>query len=111
PLLGVSRVELESYARRQGLRWVEDPSNDDQQFSRNFLRSQVLPLLTSIWPHATASLARTAGHLGEAQQLLDELAAQDVANAQATTPFSWLGLPVLNLGPIARLSGARQRNV
>ncbi len=111
PLLGVSRVELESYARRQGLRWVEDPSNDDQQFSRNFLRSQVLPLLTSRWPHATASLARTAGHLGEAQQLLDELAAQDVANAQATTPFAWLGLPVLNLGPIAWLSGARQRNV
>ncbi|EGH48735.1 tRNA(Ile)-lysidine synthetase, partial [Pseudomonas syringae pv. pisi str. 1704B] len=46
PLLDVSRKQLEDYAHRHGLNWIEDPSNDDQQFSRNFLRSQVLPLLT-----------------------------------------------------------------
>ncbi|RMN34815.1 tRNA-lysidine synthase, partial [Pseudomonas cannabina] len=90
PLLAVSRTELEDYALQRGLTWVEDPSNDDQQFSRNFLRGQVLPLLTSRWPQASASLARTAVHLGEAQQLLDELAAQDIADAQATTPYAWL---------------------
>ncbi|KAA8711187.1 tRNA lysidine(34) synthetase TilS [Pseudomonas cannabina] len=110
PLLAVSRTELEDYALQRGLTWVEDPSNDDQQFSRNFLRGQVLPLLTSRWPQASASLARTAVHLGEAQQLLDELAAQDIADAQATTPYAWLGLPVLNLEPLAGLSVARQRN-
>ncbi|UFI46341.1 tRNA lysidine(34) synthetase TilS [Pseudomonas savastanoi] len=110
PLLAVSRAELEGYAHQHGLNWVEDPSNDDSRFSRNFLRSDVLPLLTSRWPHAAASLARTAGHLGEAQQLLDELAVQDLASAQATTPFAWLGLPVLRLGPLAALSAARQRN-
>ncbi|KTB63690.1 tRNA(Ile)-lysidine synthetase [Pseudomonas viridiflava ICMP 13104] len=110
PLLDVPRIELEGYARQHGLNWVEDPSNSDQQFSRNFLRSQVLPLLTSRWPQASASLARTAGHLGEAQQLLDELAMQDIASAHATTAFAWLGLPVLSLGPIAGLSAARQRN-
>ncbi|WP_024644400.1 tRNA lysidine(34) synthetase TilS [Pseudomonas syringae] len=110
PLLDVSRSELEGYAHQHGLSWIEDPSNSDQHFSRNFLRSQVLPLLTSRWPQASASLARTAGHLGEAQQLLDELAMQDIANAQAATAFAWLGLPVLSLGPIAGLSAARQRN-
>ncbi|KPY35128.1 tRNA lysidine(34) synthetase TilS [Pseudomonas syringae] len=110
PLLDVSRMQLEDYARRHGLNWIEDPSNDDQQFSRNFLRNQVLPLLTSRWPQAAASLARTAHHLGEAQQLLDELALQDIANAQAATSFGWVGLPVLSLGPIAALSAARQRN-
>ncbi|EGH28298.1 tRNA(Ile)-lysidine synthetase, partial [Pseudomonas syringae pv. japonica str. M301072] len=110
PLLDVSRKQLEDYAHRHGLNWIEDPSNDDQQFSRNFLRSQVVPLLTSRWPQAAASLARTARHLGEAQQLLDELALQDIANAQAATSFTWVGLPVLSLGPIAALSAARQRN-
>ncbi|KOP55648.1 tRNA(Ile)-lysidine synthetase [Pseudomonas coronafaciens pv. porri] len=110
PLLAVSRIELEAYAHQHGLNWIEDPSNNDQQFSRNFLRGQVLPLLTSRWPQASASLARTAEHLGEAQQLLDELALLDLANAQATTAFAWLDLPVLGLKPLAGLSAARQRN-
>lgn len=110
PLLAVSRAELEAYAHANGLSWVEDPSNGDDQFSRNFLRNQVVPLLTSRWPQTTASLSRTAVHLGEAQQLLDELAQLDLASAQATTPFAWLGLPVLALKPLAELSAARQRN-
>ncbi|RMV71604.1 tRNA-lysidine synthase [Pseudomonas caricapapayae] len=110
PLLTMSRTELEGYAHQHGLKWVEDPSNSNQQFSRNFLRSEVLPLLTSRWPQAAASLARTAGHLGEAQQLLDELAVQDLVSAQVSTPFVWLDLPVLGLGPLTGLSAARQRN-
>ncbi|CAM3069701.1 tRNA(Ile)-lysidine synthase [Pseudomonas floridensis] len=110
PLLGLSRSELEGYALENGLSWIEDPSNDDVRFSRNFLRAQVLPLLISRWPQAVSSLARTASHLGEAQQLLSDLAEQDLTAAQATTPFAWLGVPVLALEPLARLSVIRQRN-
>ena len=40
--------------------WIEDPSNADPRFSRNYLRHRVLPVLTERWPQATASLARTA---------------------------------------------------
>ncbi|WP_206331518.1 ATP-binding protein, partial [Pseudomonas viridiflava] len=110
PLLDCSRGELERYAHEQGLNWIEDPSNDDVRFSRNFLRAQVMPLLTSRWPQAVSGMARTARHLGEAQALLGELAEQDLAAAQATTPFAWLGLPVLAIGPLAGLSVTRQRN-
>ncbi|MFJ4141623.1 tRNA lysidine(34) synthetase TilS [Pseudomonas sp. NPDC089734] len=110
PLLAFSRTELEHYAHRHGLSWIEDPSNDDHRFSRNFLRQQVLPLLASRWPQVTFSLARTAEHMGEAQQLLSELAEQDLTNARPVTPFAWLGLPVLALEPLASLSAARQRN-
>ena len=42
PLLEVSRAELEDYARANGLAWVEDPSNQQLEYSRNFLRRQVL---------------------------------------------------------------------
>ncbi|QXG25026.1 tRNA lysidine(34) synthetase TilS [Pseudomonas viridiflava] len=110
PLLDCSRGELEGYAREHGLGWIEDPSNDDVRFSRNFLRAQVMPLLTSRWPQAVSSMARTARHLGEAQELLGELAEQDLAAAQATTSFVWLGLPVLAVGPLAGFSATRQRN-
>lgn len=110
PLLEVPRAALEAYARRHGLRWIEDPSNQNVQFARNLLRGQVLPLLRSRWPQAAASLARSAAHLAEAQQLLGELAEQDLQRARLPSGFDWLGLPSLALTPLSGLSAARQRN-
>ncbi|CAI8939278.1 tRNA lysidine(34) synthetase TilS [Pseudomonas sp. IT-P260] len=110
PLLDVTRAELEAYARAHQLHWIEDPSNQDRQFSRNYLRHQVLPLLTARWPQAQASMARSAAHLREAQGLLDELAQLDLAQAATPSGFSWLALPSLELAPLANLSAARQRN-
>ncbi|WP_339546432.1 tRNA lysidine(34) synthetase TilS [Pseudomonas sp. RA_35y_Pfl2_P32] len=110
PLLDVPRAELEAYAREHRLCWVEDPSNGDQQFSRNYLRQQVFPLLSRRWPQAAATLARSAGHLREAQGLLDELAQMDLAQAANAHEFAWLGYPSLDLAALAGLSVARQRN-
>ncbi len=110
PLLDVSRAELEAYATEQGLSWIEDPSNQDRQFSRNFLRHQIFPVLTARWPQAAATMARSAAHLNEAQGLLDELAQIDLARASSGGEFDWLGLPSLELAPLAQLSVARQRN-
>ena len=110
PLLDVPRARLESYAREQNLGWIEDPSNTQTDFSRNFLRHEVLPVLARRWPQAAASLARSAAHCAEAQGLLDELAQQDLREAGSVGEFAWLGLPSLELAPIARLSPARQRN-
>jgi tRNA(Ile)-lysidine synthase len=101
PLLDVTRAELEAYAAEHRLSWIEDPSNEDRQFSRNYLRHQVCPGLT---------MARSAAHLSEAQGLLDELAQIDLAGASTATDFDWLGLPSLELGALATLSAARQRN-
>lgn len=50
PLLAASRAELQAYADAHQLHWVEDPSNGDVQYSRNYLRQQVLPLLTQLRP-------------------------------------------------------------
>ncbi|RON79483.1 tRNA lysidine(34) synthetase TilS [Pseudomonas fluorescens] len=110
PLLDVSRAELEAYAQAHQLVWIEDPSNQDRQFSRNYLRHQVIPRLTERWPQAQASMARSAAHLREAQGLLDELAQIDLVHAATAHDFAWLGLPSLELAPLAALSAARQRN-
>ena len=45
PLLGVSRREIELLAREAKLNWIEDPSNADTRFSRNFLRQRLMPLM------------------------------------------------------------------
>ena len=110
PLLDVPRVQLEAYARAQNLSWIDDPSNTQTDFSRNFLRHEVFPVLSRRWPQAAASMARSAAHCAEAQGLLDELAQQDLHDASAVGEFAWLNLPSLELAPLVRLSAARQRN-
>jgi len=110
PLLDVARADLEAYALQHHLRWIEDPSNQDPQFSRNYLRHLVFPVLASRWPQAMSTMARSAEHLSEAQELLDELAQIDLGQARTVSEFDWLGVPSLELTALATLSAARQRN-
>lgn len=110
PLLDVSRAQLQAYATQQGLSWIEDPSNDDHRYARNYLRQRVFPVLTEQWPQAAVTLARSAAHMGDAQGLLDDLARIDLAGAATPGAFDWLGLPSLELAPLQALSPARQRN-
>jgi len=103
PLLGVPRTELERYAAEEGLTWVEDPSNAESRYDRNFLRNDVLPLLRTRWPAAAGSLRRSADLAAEAAALLAELAEADLAGA---------GVPArLDLGVLRGLPPPRQRNL
>ncbi|MDB6015394.1 MAG: tRNA(Ile)-lysidine synthase [Gammaproteobacteria bacterium] len=78
PLLSRSRAELETWAREQGLTWVEDDTNADESLDRNYLRLRILPLIRDRWPGAATAVARSARHAAEAQSLLDALALADV---------------------------------
>lgn len=110
PLLAVGRAQLLAQANAQGLCWIEDPSNTNTTYARNYLRGEVFPVLNQRWPQVASNLARSAGHLGEALGLLDELAADDLAGAAPGAPFAWLGLDSLDLATLEALSPARQRN-
>lgn len=110
PLLNVSRAELETYAQRHVLHWVEDPSNGDTRFARNYLRQRIMPLLASQWPGVNVNLARASAHCREADALLRELAEKDLLPAREPSPWPWLALPSLRLEPLLALSEARQRN-
>jgi tRNA(Ile)-lysidine synthase len=83
PLLDIERRELEAYAQDHGLRWVEDDSNEDVSYPRNFLRHRVLPVLAQRFPAYRVTLARSARHFAETAELLDDLASLDAANAMA----------------------------
>jgi tRNA(Ile)-lysidine synthase len=86
PLLKVPRAELLAYAQHHRLTWIEDPSNTQTQFDRNFLRHDVLPLLQSRWPHAVSMLSRSADILREEHQCLNEQAALYLAQVQSLDP-------------------------
>lgn len=81
PWLDQPRAAIEDYAARHGLHWVTDESNATDQFSRNFLRTRVLPLLAERFPGGDAALARAAVRFAEAEALLDQLAQTDAMAA------------------------------
>ncbi len=103
PLLGCTRVEIEDYARSHHLSWIEDESNADDRYPRNFLRRQVLPVLVQRFPAYRSTLARSAQHFHEASQLLDELAHQDASIA--------IQKEHLDVTALQTLSNARAKNL
>ncbi len=80
PLLGVARADIVAFARASGLSWVDDESNADPGFSRNFLRHRIMPAIGEAFPGAAATLARAADNFREADALLDALADIDRAH-------------------------------
>lgn len=83
PLLDYARDELRAWANEQGLDWIEDPSNEDQRFDRNYLRHAVMPIVFDRWPGASRTLARSAGHLADSLGVLREVAQSDLERCRA----------------------------
>ncbi len=101
PLLEIPRSEIEAYARSHKLEWIEDDSNTDTAFDRNFVRHRILPVIAQRYPSYRRTLLRTSRNFAEAAQLLDELAAADAQ-------LSGLGLKIAVL---RAFSSARAKNV
>ena len=98
PFLGVPGAALRAWLQSQGHGWVEDPSNTDESFTRNRIRARVLPALAEALPAFRETFARSAKHAAQAQEVLNEVAAQDLAH---------IGVPP-RIEALQRLSRARQ---
>lgn len=100
PLLHNSRADIQAWARRHRLHWIEDESNQDQDRRRNFLRHAVLPRLEQASPAASANIARSAGHLAQAAQLLSVMAREDLQRLAApASGFDEPPLPASGAAP------------
>jgi tRNA(Ile)-lysidine synthase len=107
PLLDVSRRALLEYAKQHNLIWVEDESNLETKYDRNFIRHEVLPVLARQYPAIRQTISRSAQHMAEANDLLDEIAALDV---QSCLQDKMSNDQVLNLLQLKQLSIARIHN-
>jgi tRNA(Ile)-lysidine synthase len=103
PLLSCSREDILAYAREWSLRWIDDESNADDRYPRNYLRNQVLPLLERGFPAYRDTLTRSASHFAEASELLDELARADAGDALVGN--------TLQVAALRRLPAPRARNL
>lgn len=98
PFMAVPGAALRAWIQSQGHGWVEDPSNTDESFTRNRIRARVLPALAEALPAFRETFARSAAHAAQAQEILNEVAAQDMAH---------IGAPP-RIEALQRLSRARQ---
>lgn len=104
PLLAFARTALCEYADAHGLAWVEDPSNLDTRFDRNFIRTHIMPRLGERWPAAAAAMARAAQNLYQDATLLTEIAQDDLGTCCRDDG-------ALSITAMSQLSPARRRNL
>lgn len=89
PLLDYSRAQLEDYAKTHALIWIEDESNTDLHYTRNFVRQSLMPTLRQRWPAVTATLARAASHCHQAEENLEALAKLDADADLSQRRLNW----------------------
>lgn len=87
PLLGLARPVLLEYARHHQLEWIEDESNADRRYTRNFLRAEIFPIISSRFPRVIEQLAAAAQRFSEADALLDDLALVDLQGRRPEFPL------------------------
>ncbi|MDM8546368.1 tRNA lysidine(34) synthetase TilS [Candidatus Venteria ishoeyi] len=84
PLLQVRRQQLADWAKQQQLEWIDDPSNQDRRFDRNFLRHEILPSLQQRWPSLVGTLNRAASQQAESWELLQQQGSHDLRHCCGT---------------------------
>jgi tRNA(Ile)-lysidine synthase len=102
PFRDVPRSVVAQYAKRRRLRFIEDESNADDRFARNFIRLHVTPLLERRFPGSQATIARAASQFAEAATLLDALADIDLKAVSVRDQLS--------VARLSRLGAARAAN-
>ena len=105
PLLEFSRAALLQYATKAGLRWTDDPSNRDIRYDRNFIRRELMPLLSQRWPSVTRTIARVAKLQAEVSVLASTLAELDNEAAAGSRSNT------LSVSALKRLTRPRRNNL
>ena len=105
PLLDNTRDELLDYANEHQLNWVDDPSNRECGFDRNYLRNEVMPKILRRWPSAQKTLTRSAYLQAETLACLQALAELDIENVVTSQNH------ILSISALQKLSDERISNV
>lgn len=108
PLLDWPKIALENWASRKQLRWIEDESNQQQQFDRNYLRRRVVPALAERWPDYIQGITRSAQHSLEADQFAESVAWTDLEDLDIRPERAGLSL---SLSEFNKFESLRQRNL
>ncbi|MEG1581851.1 MAG: tRNA lysidine(34) synthetase TilS [Clostridia bacterium] len=77
PLLSVSREDIVKYAKENNIDNVEDSSNAETNYARNYIRNIVMPDLQKIYPQVVSSLVRFSDNARGDEELINSLIPHD----------------------------------
>ncbi len=103
PMLAISKEDILGIGKDWGLNWVEDPTNADPRFDRNYLRREVVSRLKPRWPSAAVTVGRAARQMADAQEILDSVALEDSARIETAGRISQADLRELSVARRANL--------
>ncbi len=112
PLLNVPQSAIDEYACANNLQFIEDDSNTDERFSRNFLRRRLIPMVEERWPGASERLVEFVREVGQINQTVQQQTAEQLAVCIDYRP-QWLldRQPLINLATLQSLDTSSQRRV
>ena len=103
PLINIPREAIEQYAKLNDIKWIEDPSNKNIDFDRNYLRNNIVPSIKKRWPNAQKTITRLSSLAENNQKLLHELAKEDIGEIEKFN--------VLDIGILSNKSSLRINNI
>lgn len=71
PLLFTPRHEINEYIEEMQIPFVEDPTNEDENFARNFLRHKIVPVLNHVYPGIAERWQKQKTYWLELQEMLE----------------------------------------
>jgi tRNA(Ile)-lysidine synthase len=98
PLLDYHRQELQDFLRKRDIQWIEDPSNTDTNFDRNYIRNKVFPELDHKWPGLVQRLNETANHARTSTQVMSMLVTEQYTD-MISDPYILCLEPLLQMKP------------
>lgn len=108
PLMALTRANIEKIAREKGIDWVEDESNQADQFDRNYIRLKLLPVVLERWPRAISAISRAAGFLRDDIALLDDFADELLVRVDYLKHEQIDVVASLDLTQLSKLPGRQQ---
>ena len=97
PLLFAEKEQLKAYAEQHQLQWVEDSSNEKEDYTRNFIRKKILPIASEIYPQTVANMLLTAERLRQAESLYRHAIAEKLKKITETDKDGTMRMSALKL--------------
>jgi tRNA(Ile)-lysidine synthase len=69
PLLSFTRENIMQFAAENKIAWVEDSSNTSAKYTRNFLRHELLPAISTVYPQVNQNLQDNISRFTEIEKL------------------------------------------
>ncbi len=105
PLLSVSRQEIDNYVKDNNLNYVSDESNLDDDFDRNFIRNQIIPVLEERFPALCQNIFKSSELFKQANEAIFEQSNKDLINCLIGNG------KILNIDSLKKYSSFQQTNI